>query len=212
MPAVMRRRAVGSKPSLRSSGNSTMLLKGMSSITSSGLSACIWAGSTLKLKPSRLTSVVMSFACTIQVEAFWSNSDQKGVTSANTIRMRSTARTPSTAMSGWMPRARSICIAVPMPPKASSTTSAVHAPITMPQLGIMANEAIAPITPRTATVRPGRPAPGLCASRAVRATRMKECGSRGLGGTLTYFLRPLQNTRVAMAIRMPGMPKATAGP
>src|SRR3546814_1252457 len=66
------------------------------------------------------SGLAMSSPCSTQVEAFWSNSDQNGVTSANTIRIRSTARAPSTASSGCTPRARSSCIEAPMPPKAIS--------------------------------------------------------------------------------------------
>ncbi len=205
IPPVMRRSVVGSQPRWRSRGNNSKLLNGINSITSMGLSACIWAG-------RNQSGLVMSLACTIQVEAFWSNSDQNGVTSENTIRMRSTARTPSIVSSGWTPRARSSCIAVPMPPKASSSTTARQAAITKPHWGVMHNEATAPATPTPATVRPGRDWPGWRASSAVRATRNTEWGSAAAGGTCTYFLFPIQNTTVAMNISSPGMPNATAAP
>ena len=39
----------------------------------------------------------MSFACNTQVDAFWSNSDQNGVTSAKSTRTRKTERTPAIA-------------------------------------------------------------------------------------------------------------------
>ncbi len=94
-----------------------------------------------------------------------------------------------------------------MPTKASSSTSAVQAAITKPQLGDIKSEAIAPNKPTMATVRP---APLV--ERAVRDTRENECGFGAAGGTCTYFFFPLQNTMVAMNIMMPGMPKATAGP
>ena len=213
MPAVMRRKAVGSIPMRRMAGNSTRLLNGIRIITSSGLSACICAGWNLNSLPKKENvGWVIELACTIQVDAFWSNSDQNGVTSANTMRMRSTARTPSTAASGWMARARSSCIEVPMPPNASSSTRAVQALMTKPHWNDIASDSTAPTAPRMATARPGRHWPGLRASRAVRATRMKESGSGGAGGTWTYLRLPIQKTMVAMNIRMPGMPKATDGP
>jgi hypothetical protein len=59
---------------------------------------------------------------------------------------------------------------------------------------------------------PGRPCPSPRAQSAVNATRRNECGSAGAGGTFTYFLRPDQKMTVAMNIRMPGIPNATAGP
>ena len=130
IPAVMRRRAVASRPKRFSIGYSTRLLNGISSITSIGFSACICAG-------RNQLGFSMVFACTIHVEAFWSNSEKNGVTRAKMTRIRSTARTPSTASSGWMPRARSSCMAVPMLPKASSNTSAVHAEITKPHSGML---------------------------------------------------------------------------
>ncbi len=46
----------------------------------------------------------------------------------------------------------------------------------------------------------------------MRATRKNECGSEGAGGTFTYFLRPDQKMTVAMNIRIPGTPNASAGP
>ena len=54
--------------------------------------------------------------------------------------------------------------------------------------------------------------PALPAARAVRQTRRKELGSGGVGGRSTYCRRPIQKTSVAMNIKAPGMPKATAGP
>jgi hypothetical protein len=188
------------------------LLNGISSITRIGFTACICAGSSLNSQPKIDSSgLSIELACTIQVDAFWSNSDQNGVIMANTIRMRSTARTPSTASSVWMPRARSSCIDTPMPPNASSSTSAVQAAITKPHDGVMHSEITRRHAPAPATIRPGRDWPPR-ASRAVRATLLNESGFGAAGGTCTYFLRPAQNTSVAIAIRMPGMPKATAGP
>ena len=105
----------------------------------------------------------------IQVEAFWSNSDQNGVTRANTIRIRSTARTPSTAASGCAPRARSSCIDAPQPPSAITTPSARQAEITKPKSGHHDGDAPSTVsshnssnstaspTPARATNRPGRP-------------------------------------------------------
>ena len=126
MPKPMRRSAVVSKPMRRSAGYSTRLLNGISSITSSGFSACICAGSLTSQLGHHHWSCGISIAvpCSTQVEAFWSNSDQNGVVSANTIRMRSTARTPSTASSGCAPRARSSCIQAPKPTNAISENSA----------------------------------------------------------------------------------------
>ena len=82
----------------------------------------------------------------------------------------------------------------------------------MPSCGTSPIEAMAAITPVTATHRPGRPWPGDWVSKAVRITLPKEFGSFGGSGTSTYFLRPIQKIKVAMNIRMPGMPKAQAGP
>ena len=45
MPQPIRRSAVTLKPILRSAGYSTRLLKGISSTTISGFSACIWVAS-----------------------------------------------------------------------------------------------------------------------------------------------------------------------
>ena len=137
MPHPIRRSAVTWKPILRSSGYSTMLLNGISSITSSGLSACICAASLMSQlgHQAEACGIAISRPWMIQVEAFWSNSDQNGVTRANTIRIRSTARTPSTAASGWTPRARSSCIEAPHPPRAITTPRARQAEITKPKPG-----------------------------------------------------------------------------
>ena len=48
--------------------------------------------------------------------------------------------------------------------------------------------------------------------QALAITAVNECGSRPDGGTLTYRPRPIQKTSVAIPIRMPGIPNATAGP
>ena len=47
---------------------------------------------------------------------------------------------------------------------------------------------------------------------ALRTTSRKECGFFPVGGIFTYWLRPSQKMSVAIPIRIPGMPKATAGP
>ena len=73
-----------------------------------------------------------------------------------------------------------------------------------------ANMPMAATAPSTARMSPPRPLPG--ASKALRATLISESGLVGEGGTCTYFLRPLQKITVAMNMRMPGMPKAHAGP
>ena len=73
--------------------------------------------------------------------------------------------------------------------------------------------ATARATPKPATSRPGRPCPPTRVVSAVRATLKNESGSLpSVGGTRTYCLRPSQKITVAMPIRMPGMPNATAGP
>src|SRR3546814_2114428 len=69
MPAPIRRSAVTSIPARRSSGYSTRLLNGISSITRIGFSACICAA-------ENQSGLAMSSPCSTQVEAFWSNSDQ----------------------------------------------------------------------------------------------------------------------------------------
>ena len=137
--------------------------------------------------------ITIALPCSTQVDAFWSNSDQNGVTSANTIRMRSTARTPSTASSGCVPRARSSCSEVPMPPKRDQRRPAPgRAAITKPKLpDQQASDADAPSSARRRTGRPrrpGRPCPAACAVSAVRATCRNECGFGGAGGTCTYLL------------------------
>src|SRR3546814_271825 len=109
-----------------------MLLNGISSITSSGFSACICAASlTSQLGHHQLScGTVMAPPWITQVLAFWSNSDQKGVVRANTMMIRSTERTLSTASSECLPRARSSCIDTPVPPNAIRAPSARHALIT----------------------------------------------------------------------------------
>ena len=71
---------------------------------------------------------------------------------------------------------------------------------------------MASAAPMAATMSPGRPCPSPRDHSAVRATRRNECGSADAGGTFTYFLRPAQKMTVAMNIRIPGMPNATAAP
>ena len=178
----------------------------ISSITSAGFSACICAG-------SNHAGLVISAPCSTQVEAFWSNSDQNGVVSPNTISRRSTARTPSTATSGCWPRARSSCIEVPMPNPVTAQTIAMQIAETTPSCGAVASEAAANTSPITNTMKPARPSPGRCVISAVRLTRRNECGSdAAVGGTITYFFRPIQNTIVAITISTPGIPNATFGP
>src|SRR5690606_6675917 len=163
-----------------------MLLNGISSITSNGLSACICAASlTSQLGHHQLPcGTVMSPPWITQVLAFWSNSDQNGVVSANTMMIRSTARTLSTASSGCLPRARSSCMDTPMPPKAISAPSARQALITKwkssdqngsetPAQACSAQDtsmSTATTTPAMATASPVLPCPGACENSAVRAT------------------------------------------
>ncbi len=137
------------------------VVNGMSSITSAGLTSCIWAGSKFQ-GPTRRS---IERACTTQVEAFWSNSIQKKGMKAKMERTRKTAFTPSTASSGWSARAPS------------------------------RNE---PARPRFRS--------------ALRTTSRKEWGFFPVAGIFTYWLRPSQKMTVAIPIRIPGMPKATAGP
>ena len=70
--------------------------------------------------------------------------------------------------------------------------------------------ATAPTMPTAATSVPGpKPLP----SSALRTMLRNESGSLPRdGGTLTYLLRPSQKMKVAMNMRMPGMPNAHAGP
>jgi len=72
MPKPMRRSAVGSMPKRRSAGYSTMLLNGISSITSSGFSACICAGSLTSQLGHHHRSCGISIAvpCRTHVDAF----------------------------------------------------------------------------------------------------------------------------------------------
>ena len=79
--------------------------------------------------------------------------------------------------------------------------------------GILMGIATAKATPKPATSRPLRPCPATLLVSAVRATLKNESGSSPrVGGTRTYCRRPSQKMMVAMPIRMPGMPNATAGP
>src|SRR5229473_754591 len=48
--------------------------------------------------------------------------------------------------------------------------------------------------------------------QALLTTAKNEWGFFPVGGIFTYWLRPSQNTRVAIPIRTPGIPKATEGP
>ena len=156
----------------------------MRSITRSGFSACIWAGS-FTIHPSQEpgASMVIALPWSTQVEAFWSKSDQKGVTRPKSTSTRSTARTPSTASAGWRPRAPSSCMAVPAPPKRSSAPSARQRPITTPSQGTRMSEARARSTPIPATSNPGPVRPRE--PSALTATRRKPWGSRGGCGTMT---------------------------
>ncbi len=115
MPAVMRRSAVGSQPSRRSSRVQHEVVERDQQHHQQRVQR-------LHLRRTGTThGLVISSACSTQVEAFWSNSDQNGVTSAKSTSTRSTARTPSTASSGCRPRARSSCSHAPppMPPISS---------------------------------------------------------------------------------------------
>ena len=159
--------------------------------------------------------------CSTQVLAFWSNTAQNGVVNANTIRIRNTARTLSTAASECRPRARSSCIDTPMPPSRITRPSAMQALITKSNFsgqkdGPMAKHSItstAVAMPAAATSNPGLPCPPRRANKAVRDTLANESGSSPrVGGTRTYCLRPSQKISVAMNISAPGMPKAIAGP
>ncbi len=162
-----------------------MLLNGISSITSSGFNACICAASrTSQLGHHQLScGTAISRPWMTQVLAFWSNSDQNGVVSANTMMMRSTERTLSTAASSWRPRARWSCMDTPMPPNAISAPSARQAVITKwkssGQNGSATPAACSAHTtsmpaastpPAMATARPGLPCPGARDNSAVRAT------------------------------------------
>ena len=198
-----------------------MLLNGISAITISGFSACICPASlTSQLGHHHMScGTIMVLPCSTQVEAFWSNSDQNGLTIAKMIRMRSTARTPSTAASGCAPRARSNCMAVPMPPNSSTAPSARQNEITKPKpSGHQAGDSAHPTSSATAIATPAiatrlpAPLPSLPPRSAVLTTFMNECGSAGAGGMFTYFARPIQKMTVAMNISTPGMPKAIAGP
>ena len=137
------------------------------------------------------------------------------------MRTRSTDLTSSIAWSGWCPRARSSCSAVPTPPKTMSAPSARQAVITNSNCagqnaGFSAqhtSSTAASVAPQAARTSPGRPLPSARADSAVAATWKKECGSwPRVGGTRTYCVRPSQKISVAIPIRIPGMPKATAGP
>src|SRR5690606_18578237 len=214
MPAPIRRSAVTSTPARRSSGYSTRLLNGISSITSTGFSACICAA-------ENQSGLAMRSPCRTQVEAFWSNSDQNGVTSANTIRIRSTARAVDrlvrmhAAGAVELDRGADAAEGDQQPQRHQHHDHAVgggrgrglgaadHA-------GQGCSPTSASTAPRAAMNSPGRPPPG--ANTAVRTSRRNECGCEVVAGTCTYLLRPAQKITVATAISRPGMPKATLGP
>ena len=108
-----------------------------------------------------------------------------------------------------------------MPPNAISAPKARQAVITKwkpsgQNAGLVAQQAsmkTASAAPDAATSKPGLPCPATREVNAVRATLKNECGSSPrVGGTRTYCLRPSQKISVAMNIRMPGIPNATAGP
>src|SRR4051812_12694454 len=80
----------------------TFWVSGIISITSAGLITCICAG--LKVQDPICRSI--SFACSTQVDAFWSNSIQKNGTGRNTTSTLSTAREPSSADCGCFCAAR----------------------------------------------------------------------------------------------------------
>jgi hypothetical protein len=123
----------------------------------------------LHLRRLNQLGLVIAAACNTQVDAFWSNSDQNGVISANTIRMRSTARTPSTASSGWRPRARSSCSHAPRRRTRSAHQREAQADHEARSPPMSANAASASDRrpPSTARSRPARPA--LPARRAPAA-------------------------------------------
>ena len=178
-----------------------------------GFKACIWPAVTTSQLGHHQAScgICIAWPCSTHVDAFWSNSDQNGVTSANTIRILRTDRTPSIATSGWRARARSNCIEAPTPTRPIRTPKPISTAFTNPIEGISASDATASTTPAAANIVPA-PFPGAGPMRALRTTLRKESGSGGEGGTWTYFLRPAQKITVATNIRMPGMPNAMLGP
>src|SRR5690606_16406202 len=109
----------------------------------------------------------------------------------------------------------------PNPTPAMIAPNARHAVMTNPhasgQIPTSANFSAHSASITTAPTRPTAatsvPMPNPLPSNALRTMLRKESGSLPRdGGTLTYFLRPSQKMKVAMNIRMPGMPNAHAGP
>ena len=169
-------------------------------MTKAGLSACI-------CDDSNQLGLVIASACKTHVEAFWSKSDQNGVTSAKRTSTRSTERTPAIALSGCLPRIASSCIQTPTPPKPITATNARHAAITNPNFGMSTKDPTAAAAPRIARTRPRIPA-----AKAVRQTLRNESGSGGVGGSMTYCFRAIQSTKVETNMSTPGIPNAIAGP
>ena len=187
----------------RSAGYSTRLLNGISSITSAGFSACICAG-------SNQPGLVMPPAWSTQVDAFWSNSDQNGVTSANTTS--SAARPPRRRppRRGGCRAPRRAASRSPTPPNASTTTSARQTDATNPSCGIRASEREGP---DCAGDRPRAAWPPGELRSAVDATAEERVRiGRGSAARARSGSRPSQKITVAINIRTPGMPNATAGP
>src|SRR4029453_15744786 len=127
----------------------------------------------------------MAFSCNNQVDAFWSNKDQNGVTRAKRTSTRNTARTPAIASAGCLSRTASSWSQTPSPPNEITPTSARQAAITNPNCGIEKKGPSPLSTPITAKTKPRVPE-----ATALRETRRNECGFGGAGGTITYFLRP----------------------
>src|SRR5205085_7622227 len=166
----------------------------MSNITSAGLSAC-------NCDDWNQLGFVIASACNTQVEAFWSKSDQNGVTSAKSTSTRSTERTPAIAASGCLPRTASSCIQTPIPPNPITATSARQAAITNPNFGISRNDPTAAAAPVIASTRPLVPE-----ASAVRQTLKNECGFASDGGNTTYCFRATQRTKQERTMSRPGIP------
>src|SRR5882724_11318296 len=149
----------------------------------------------------------MASACNTHVDAFWSNKDQNGVTSAKSTSTRKTERTPAIASTGCMLRTASSWSQTPSPPNAITPTSARQAEMTNPNFDMSRNDPTAEAAAMATRTWPRRPE-----AIASRETRRNECGFGGAGGTITYCLRPSHKTAVEMNMSTPGIPKANAGP
>src|SRR5207248_10216368 len=79
--------------------------------------------------------------------------------------------------------------------------------ITNPNCGMSRNDTIDVVRPMNAKTRPAVPH-----ISAERDTFRKECGSGGVGGSITYCLRAIQRMKVETNMSAPGIPKAIAGP